>query len=182
MDQTEEQRVAAKNAPNDWRPPSSGPGWLERVFGINTFAGRMGCFASAAAIIAIPIVGVSYCSHQATENARLAAVEKAKVDAVEAAADEARYQDTVRTGKVCEDGPNGLNTALQLNVLRQLKDPDSFEHMGTVIVPSRKGGYDTLMRFRSRNSFGGYAIGTAVANLYVAERGVCEVRAFKVEG
>lgn len=140
----------------------------------------MGCFASVAAVIAIPIVGVSYCSHQATENARRAAVEETKLDAVEAAADEAQYQDTVRTGKVCEDGPDGLNTALQLNVLRQLKDPDSFEHMGTVIIPPRKGGYDALMRFRSRNSFGGFAIGTAVANLYVAERGVCEVRTYKV--
>ncbi len=174
MNRTEEQQLAAKSAPNEWRPPSSQPGWLERAFGITSFAGRLGCLASAAAITAIPIAGVSYCSHQATERARVAAV-------VNAAADEASYQETVRTGKVCEDGPNGMNTALQLKVLSQLKDPDSFEHMGTVVSPSKEGGYDALMRFRSRNAFGGYVIGTVVAKLYVAERGVCEVRSMEVE-
>ncbi|WP_267396775.1 MULTISPECIES: hypothetical protein [unclassified Sphingomonas] len=74
-----------------------------------------------------------------------------------------------------------MNTALQLKVLSQLKDPDSFEHMGTVVSPSKEGGYDALMRFRSRNAFGGYVIGTVVAKLYVAERGVCEVRSMEVE-
>jgi hypothetical protein len=188
MDQTEEEHLTSKDAPIDWSVPKksayvappSGPSWLERVFGIKTLTGRLGCYGSVLFVVITPVVGVSYCSSQMAENARIAAEQQAKEDAVKKSADEASYKESVRTGAVCEDGPKGLNTAFQLNVLRQLKDPESFEHMGTVITPSKKGGYDALMRFRSRNSFGGYVVGTAIGTLYVAEHGVCEVRSFQI--
>jgi hypothetical protein len=139
---------------------------------------KWGCLGSVALLIAVASGGVAFCNHETAERARVDALQRAE----EAKEEEAHYQDRVRSGQVCADGPNDLNTALELNVKRQLKDPDSFEHIGTVITPSPKGGYDALMRFRSRNSFGGYVVGTAVATLYVAERGVCEVRTFKVAG
>lgn len=154
-------------------------GFLNRVFGIKTVAGEVGCLAAIVAVAAIPFLGMASCSNQMAESNR-AAAEHAKI---QQAADEAAYQQSVRTGAVCEDGPNGLNTAFQLNVMRRLKDPDSFQHIRSVIVPSGKSGqYDAFMQFRSKNSFGGYTVGSAVGTLYVAERGVCEVRSFNVEG
>lgn len=120
---------------------------------------------------------LSFCSEQSKENARIAAQEAAD----KAKEQEAHYQERVRNGSVCADGPDDLNTSLELNVKRDLKDPSSFEHMGTVITPAKNGkGYDALMRFRSKNSFGGYAVGTAVANLYLAEKDLCEVSTYKI--
>lgn len=169
MNQTDEEREAARNAPNTWRPPASKAGFLERVFGIKSVAGKIGCLSP----LFIPVLLIGYCSHRSTESNRAAAQE----EVVQKASDDAAYQDSVRTGAVCEDGPNGLNTGFQLNVMRQLKDPDSFSHIGTVITPATEGGgYDALMRFRSKNSFGGYVVGAAVGKLYVAERGICEAR------
>lgn len=149
-----------------------------RIFADEGPGAKWGCLGSLALLLAVAGGGIAFCNHETAELARVDALQKAK----EAKEEEAHYQDRVRSGQVCADGPDDLNTALELNVKRQLKDPDSFEHMGTVITPSSKGGYDALMRFRSRNSFGGYVVGTAVATLYVAERGVCEVRTFKVAG
>lgn len=188
MSEDHDMGTNAASGADAWRIPAAkttkdqGPGWLERVFGINTRGGKLGCLGTVAAVIALPIMGVSYCSYQAAEQTRLAEEQKAKDDAVQAERDEQSYKASVASGAVCVDGPDGLNTAFELNVKRRLKDPDSFEHMGTVITPSKKGGYDALMRFRSRNSFGGYAVGTAIGHLYVAERGVCEVRDFRVSG
>ncbi len=120
---------------------------------------------------------LSFCSERSKENARIAAQEAAD----KAKEEEAHYQERVRNGSVCADGPDDLNTSLELNVKRDLKDPSSFEHMGTVITPAKNSkGYDALMRFRSKNSLGGYAVGTAVAKLYLAEKNLCEVSAFKV--
>lgn len=120
---------------------------------------------------------LSFCSEQSKENARIAAQEAAD----KAKEEEAHYQERVRNGSVCADGPDDLNTSLELNVKRDLKDPSSFEHMGTVIAPAKNGkGYDALMRFRSKNSFGGYAVGSAVAKLYLAEKDLCEVSTYKI--
>ncbi len=175
MNQTDEERKAARNAPNTWRPPASKAGFLERVFGIKSVAGKIGCMSP----LLIPVLLIGYCSHRSAESNRVAA----QAEAVQKASDEAAYQERVRTGAVCEDGPNGLNTAFQMNVMRRLKDPDSFQHIGTVITPATKGdGYDALMRYRSKNSFGASVVGTAVGKLYVAEPNVCEVRSFEIEG
>ncbi|MFN3776601.1 hypothetical protein [Sphingomonas parapaucimobilis] len=122
---------------------------------------------------------LSFCSEQSKENARIAAQEAAD----NAKEEDARYQERVRNGSVCADGPDDLNTSLEWNVKRSLKEPSSFEHMGTVITPAKNGkGYDALMRFRSKNSFGGYAVGTAVAKLYLAEKGLCQVSKFEIIG
>lgn len=152
-------------------------GFAARVFGVQGTKGKVGCTAAALVPFLLLLGGVSYCSNQSAERARIAAEQAA----VEAKAEEERYQESVRTGKVCADGANDLNTAFELNVKRDLKDPDSFEHLGTVIRPSGNGEtYEALMRYRARNSFNGYVTGTAVGKLYVAERGVCEVRSFQI--
>lgn len=131
----------------------------------------------AALLLAMAGGGVAFCNHESAERARIEAEQKAEEQKEEAA----RYQERVRSGQVCADGPNDLNTALELNVKRTLKDPDSFDHIGTVIKPSGDGvHYDALMRYRAKNSFGGYVMGTVLGKLYVSEPNVCEVRSYKV--
>ncbi|RYF19187.1 MAG: hypothetical protein EOO77_10505 [Oxalobacteraceae bacterium] len=161
---------------NPWRINKSKKS--PRIFADEGPGAKWSCLGSVALLIAVAGGGIAFCNHETAERARVDALQKAE----EAKEEEAHYQDRVRSGQVCADGPSDLDTALELNVKRQLKDPDSFEHMGTVITPSSKGGYDALMRYRAKNSLGGYVVGTAVATLYVAERGVCEVRTFKVAG
>jgi hypothetical protein len=174
MDQNDsKQDMGEKGSVNE---PKLSPnaGWLERAFGITSTAGKIGCMSP----LFVPLLLIGYCSYRSAESNRAAA----QAEVVQRAADEAAYQESVRTGKVCEDGPNGLNTSFQMNVMRELKDPDSFEHLGTVLTPAKNGEYDALMRFRSKNSFGGYVVGTAIGKLYVAERGICETRRVQVAG
>lgn len=150
-----------------------------RIFADEGPAAKWGCIGMAALFVMLPIFGLSYCHNQSSERERVAAEE----DREKAKQDDARYQQRVKTGEVCSDGPNGAVTAFELNVQRQLKDPDSFEHIGTVITPAKDGyGYDALMRFRSANSFGAKVVGTAVGRLYLSEPNTCEVRSFEVEG
>ena len=136
-----------------------------------------GCAGLAAAMLFLAVGGVAFCNHEAANNARIEAEHKAD----EQKEEDLRYAEQVKSGEVCADGPNDLNTAFELNVKRQLKDSDSFEHLGTVIKPiAGSSDYDALMRYRARNSFGALTIGTAVGKLYVVEKNVCEVRSFKI--
>lgn len=147
------------------------------IFDTSGLGGKWGCTGATLAVLLVAASGIGFCSHQIAESNRL----KTEKEAAEQRAEEARYQERVRTGEVCADGPNNLNVPFQLHVKRVLKDPDSFEHIGTVITPSGDGRhYDALMRYRARNSLGGITIGTAIAKLYVAERNVCEVRSFRI--
>ncbi|MES2337105.1 MAG: hypothetical protein V4537_03290 [Pseudomonadota bacterium] len=169
------------------RPDAQGQsqgGFLKRAFGIDTAVGRLGCYGTVAAILALPAFGITQCVRHSSDEVPGISAQSAEGPVTTAQdEEEAYYQRRVKSGEVCADGPKGLNTSFELSVKQQLKDPDSFEHMGTVITPAKNSDeYDALMRFRSRNSFGGFAVGTAVARLYLAERNLCEVRSFNVEG
>lgn len=155
--------------------PNSGKK-ASRIFADDEPGAKWGCLSSVVLLIALAGGGVAFCNHQASERALIDAQQKASERRIE----DAHYQDRIRSGQVCADGPMDLNTAFELSVKQQLKDPDSFEHEGTVITPTSNGEYDALMRFRSKNSFGGYVDGTAVARLYVAEHNLCHVRRFSI--
>lgn len=66
MKQADEKRESARNAPNTWRPPASDRGFLERVFGITTVAGRIGCMSP----LLVPVLLIGYCSHRSSESDR----------------------------------------------------------------------------------------------------------------
>lgn len=152
-------------------------GFLERVFGIKSSAGKGGCLVVALVPVFVVGAGVRYCAVRSAENERIAEIQKVE----EAKADEAAYQERVKTGQVCVDGMDDLNFALRDRVKHVLKDPDSFQHIGSGITPSPDGhSYDAIMRYRAKNSFGGYVVGTAVAQLYLAERNVCKVQTFRI--
>lgn len=148
-----------------------------RIFADEGPAAKWGCLGAAALLVALAGGVVAFCNREFADSERIETEQMAAEHKEEAA----RYQARVKSGQVCADGPNDLNTALELSVKRSLKDPDSFEHIGTVIKPTGDGAnYDALMRYRARNSFGGYVVSTVFGKLYLSEPSVCEVRSYKV--
>lgn len=147
-----------------------------RIFADEGPGAKWGCLGAAALLVALAGGGVAFCNHESAERARI----KSEQAAAEKKEEAARYQERVKSGQVCADGPNDLNTALELSVKRGLKDPDSFEHIGTVIKPAEDGvTYIALMRYRARNSFGGYVVSTVLGKLYLSEPGLCEVGSYR---
>lgn len=148
-----------------------------RIFADEGPGAKWGCLGAAALLVALAGGGVAFCNHEFAERARI----ESEQAAAEKKEEVARYQERVKSGQVCADGSNDLNTALELSVKRSLKDPNSFEHIGTVIKPAGDGvTYDALMRYRARNSFNGYVVSTVLGKLYLSEPGVCDVRSYKV--
>lgn len=45
-----------------------------------------------------------------------------------------------------------------VSIKRNLKDPKSYETIDQAVLPLQNGGYRTLIKYRARNSFGGYSI------------------------
>lgn len=59
-------------------------------------------------------------------------------------------------GLHCLSGWDGSLPALKEAVKVQLRDPDSFEHVDTVIAPKGSDNrHDIMMKYRARNGFGG---------------------------
>ena len=62
---------------------------------------------------------------------------------------------------------------------RRLKDPDSYEHIETRVTRKGADGLHTLyMRYRAKNSFGGFVVDTATGK-YDAQ---CKVVSFSTDG
>jgi hypothetical protein len=59
-------------------------------------------------------------------------------------------------GLHCLSGWDGSLPALNEAVKNQLRDPDSFEHVDTIISPKGSDDrHDIMMKYRARNGFGG---------------------------
>lgn len=59
-------------------------------------------------------------------------------------------------GLHCLNGWDGSLPALNEAVKSQLRVPDSFEHVDTIIAPKRSDNrHDIMMKYRARNGFGG---------------------------
>lgn len=59
---------------------------------------------------------------------------------------------------------SGCHIGLRNEVIQSLKDPDSFEHIGTQFWD--KDDYlIVLMKYRAKNSFGGYVVSSVRANV-----------------
>ncbi|RDE07824.1 hypothetical protein DVH29_14780 [Pelagibacterium lacus] len=55
----------------------------------------------------------------------------------------------------CLSAWDGSNFALVQAVKNAMRDPNSFEHIKTVITPVRSGKHTIVMDYRGRNGFGG---------------------------
>jgi hypothetical protein len=76
------------------------------------------------------------------------------------AAEQAEHK---RKGFHCLEG-DGTHFEVIKAVKKQMRDPDSFEHVETRVVPVNEKGQHTLtMKYRAKNGFGGMTIGSALS-------------------
>ncbi len=113
---------------------------------------------------------------QAEEKARLAA-ESERQRAREAEAEAQRKQKAVqeaaaqkaaekRQGFHCLSSWDGSHRAVKSAVEDMMRDPDSFEHVKTLIAPvDENGQHELRMTYRARNGFGGMNVGIASARI-----------------
>ena len=100
--------------------------------------------------------------------------EAALVETRQAAAEQAEQKeadDEKAAGMHCVSGWDGSNRSLKTMVRDGTRNPDSFEHIDTRIMPAvanEKTGrleHPVVMRFRAQNGFGGMNLGVAVASV-----------------
>ncbi|WP_085446507.1 zinc ribbon domain-containing protein [Magnetofaba australis] len=75
-----------------------------------------------------------------------------------------------RNGRHCLSSWDGTHKDVVKYVKQRLKDPGSFEHIETFIFPSNERGIHRLtMKYRAKNSFGGFVVGRAEAHVNSAD-------------
>ena len=74
---------------------------------------------------------------------------------------EARAAEHRAKGFHCLSGWDGSHIKLVAQVKRQLRDPDSFEHIETRVSRVKEGKHNVIMQYRARNGFGGMNATTA---------------------
>ncbi|MDD3798429.1 MAG: hypothetical protein PHE36_04535 [Novosphingobium sp.] len=67
--------------------------------------------------------------------------------------------------KPCLDPDTGQHLRLVAEFKNTLREPDSFEHIKTIVFVGSDGAYRLLMRYRARNGFGGMNVSLLGANL-----------------
>jgi len=91
---------------------------------------------------------------------------KAEKNRVQALAEKQKEKEQREKGYHCLRSWDGANLEVVQHLKRQLKDPSSFEHIETVIMPMNdRGAHDLVMSYRAKNSFGAYDQGAVVASL-----------------
>ena len=116
--------------------------------------GLIGCGVIAVLLCAL----LAYCSSSKVDP-QAAARERQRL-ASEAAEDR-------RKGLNCLSDLNGANDSLVQQVKDQLREPSSFEHVGTKIGPAdRKGDHVVVMQYRAHNGFGGVNNGIAIGTVH----------------
>ncbi len=69
-------------------------------------------------------------------------------------------------GRHCVSRSTGQHADFVAYFREQLREPDSFEHIHTIIDPvDRRGQHHLMMRYRARNGFGGMNVGTIRAEI-----------------
>jgi hypothetical protein len=111
----------------------------------------------------------------ASEKAAKAAAEKAATAAAAAKAAKEEYKKAAvqsaaaekrRKGHHCLSGWDGANSQIKRYAERNMRDPDSFEHIGTWVTPVNQNGEHFLtMKYRAKNGFGGLTIGIVKATM-----------------
>ena len=105
----------------------------------------------------------------AVERQRLEKLEQETEDKAIAdakAAEVAKKEIQRRKGFHCLSSWDGSHRAVANLVKEAMREPDSYEHVRTLITPVDASGYHTLtMVYRGRNGFGGMTVSTATAKV-----------------
>lgn len=96
--------------------------------------------------------------------------EKAEQDAAaakaKAAEKAAKDKEDKQKGFHCLSGFDGSHPAVKRYVEKNMRDPDSFEHIETRISPvSKNGDHLLVMKYRAKNGFGGMNVSSATATI-----------------
>jgi uncharacterized protein (DUF736 family) len=92
-------------------------------------------------------------------------VTKQSKDGVEASTVKVKADDN-RKGFHCLSGWDGSHRATVNYVKKNLRDPESYQHIETRITPVDKDGNHTLvMQYRAKNGFGGYVPGSVLVTV-----------------
>ena len=110
-----------------------------------------------ATILAFSIDDITPEQLAAREQARIErALSDALGEAVVAAAEVTQAAEERRNGFHCLSSWDGSHRGVKNNSTDRLRDPDSFEHIETLIWPVNVNGEHALiMKYRARNGFGG---------------------------
>ncbi|MBK5923743.1 hypothetical protein CCR90_08095 [Rhodovulum sulfidophilum] len=90
------------------------------------------------------------------------AAERAEQERIAAEAKAAAAAENRRKGFHCLSAWDGSHPAFKRIVKNSMRDPDSFEHVGTRVGPVTGGWHEIRMVYRARNGFGGMNVGEAV--------------------
>lgn len=137
-------------------------------------------WANCLALLGI-VGGIAYFPlSQCTQEHREAAIVAQQQQAAEATKRAQKRAEEKRKGLHCVDSFDGsVSEVVRLTKLK-LRDPESFEHIETIIKPvDDKGINPLMMHFRSRNGFGGMTEGYTMAFLTNAN---CTVVGLEVGG
>ena len=123
-------------------------------------------FALVGGLGVIAILGAFWAMRDLSEYEAMTPVQKL---AAEQAAEAAQFQIAERrrvenkNGQMCLDS-SGENEATVEALVPTLREPDSFEHVSTMIGPVNSDGtHNLVMRYRAKNGFGGVSFGTTRA-------------------
>jgi hypothetical protein len=75
-----------------------------------------------------------------------------------------KAEDKVK-GFHCLDSLDGSHPGVTKWLKGNLRDPDSYKHIETLISPVADGKHKLETTYRAKNGFGGYSIGTVVAEI-----------------
>lgn len=143
--------------------------------------GGLLAFALLADLSARTFAPERYAEVQAEREQKVIAAKAAsdKAEELEEQADAAKQV----SGQHCLATWDGSNRSLKAQVMNGARNPDSFEHIETRIMPAvtneKTGRLENaaIMKFRAQNGFGGMNIGTAVASV---DNDTCEATLISV--
>lgn len=91
---------------------------------------------------------------------------KEEEERVAKAVEQAAKEEERRKGFHCLSQWNGAHSGVERYIEKNLKDPDSYEHIETRITPVNEQGEHTLIvTYRAKNSFGGMTVGITTATI-----------------
>ena len=126
--------------------------------------GGKGVAIGCGLVCTIIFLGLAFLLNQCSD-ARKAEEAREKVEAAQAAkAAAAEEAEEKRKGFHCLSSWDGSHRQVVEAVKQRLRDPDSFEHVETMILPvNASGKHGLIMKYRARNGFGGLNVGQAAA-------------------
>jgi hypothetical protein len=104
---------------------------------------------------------------KAREEQRIVEAKEKEAEQLKETAQKAEEEkENKRKGYHCLSRWDGSHTAVKKYVEENMRDPDSFEHIETLITPvSDKGTHQLIMKYRAKNGFGGMTVGSAIATI-----------------